>query len=175
MQKTFTLEFMLANRGCYSVEYLMNCSFMNNESVLLLDIVYSEIPIRDKYWFFCFRIASIGQSKQIGIIIADLTLPLFESRYPGNMLIRECVEACRLYIGGVISFEKLKSIRETSFNVYGKYVAHAFQLIAHHVCNIAGADTKADVFYVYDLLVAAAVITSHVDLRNILIEFINNN
>ena len=64
MQQTFSHEFMLQNRGCYSLEQLLGCSFMNG-TVTLRAIVNSEISLQDKYWFVCQKLATKAENQQI--------------------------------------------------------------------------------------------------------------
>lgn len=48
--KTFTKEFMLANRGCYSSKMVVDLYFSKgNSEILSQDILDSEIKIKDKH------------------------------------------------------------------------------------------------------------------------------
>ena len=65
MQQIFTKEFMMNNRGCYSLTQLFKCSFMKIDSITLESILISEIPLKDKYWFVCKKLATKEENQQI--------------------------------------------------------------------------------------------------------------
>jgi hypothetical protein len=105
--KTFTKEFMQENCGCYSEEQLQACSFMKQGSISLSSIIQSEIPLKDKFWFVCKKVATIVENKQMAIECAETVLPIYESGYPENKAPRETIEACKLYITGRIDLDAL--------------------------------------------------------------------
>lgn len=104
---TFTHEFMKENCGCYDINKLMSCSFMQSNPVTLESIFRSEIPTKDKFWFYCKKVATREQNQKIAIDLAELVLPIYESKYPENKAPREAIEAAKLYIAGKLSIDDL--------------------------------------------------------------------
>jgi hypothetical protein len=51
MKTQFTQDYLVQNKGCYSLEQVMALSFMQKPEFTLQDIVNSEIPLKDKFWF----------------------------------------------------------------------------------------------------------------------------
>ena len=113
--KTFTHEFMKSNRGCYSEEQLMSCSFMQTEGVLLSSIVQSEISLKDKFWFVCKKVLTKEQNQKLAIDVAEIVLPIYEKRYPEDTrMVKDCIEAAKLYITGHISLDELLKKRRAA-------------------------------------------------------------
>lgn len=115
MQKTFTKEFMLSNKGCYSEAHLMQCSFMKTSKITIKSILESDIPMRDKYWFVCKKLLTAEQNRDLAITTAETVLENYEKEYPGNKSPRQCLEAAKDYLAGSIS---LKTLQETRNNCY---------------------------------------------------------
>ena len=65
VRQEFTRDYMKENCGCYSVEQLIQCSFMQNEIVTLTAILNSEIPLKDKFWFVCKKLLTKAEPKII--------------------------------------------------------------------------------------------------------------
>ena len=69
MRTTFNKEFMTAKRGCYSKKKIAELYFSKgNLEISVNDILLSDIPLRDKYWFFCKRVFSKQQNQTIALI-----------------------------------------------------------------------------------------------------------
>ena len=107
MQQTFTKEFMLDNRGCYSESKVLALPF-EGDTITLKAIVNSGIPLKDKYWFVCNKLATKEENQQIAITLAEIVLLIYEKRHPNNKAPREAIEAARAYIAGHISLEELR-------------------------------------------------------------------
>lgn len=112
---TFTHDFMKNNCGCYDLEKLMSCSFMQSKEVTLESILKSEIPTKDKFWFYCIKVATKEQNQKIAIDLAEMVLPIYESKYPENKAPREAIEAAKLYIGGHISLDGLLEKKRAAY------------------------------------------------------------
>lgn len=125
MQQIFTTKFMTDNCGCYSDSKLMQCSFMSLSVITLESIIKSEIPLRDKYWFICKKLADKKQNQQIAIRVAEIVLPIYEKRYPNNKAPREAIEAAKQYIAGHISLEQLREKRRAAAAAYADAYADA--------------------------------------------------
>jgi len=109
--RTFSHQFMKDNCGCYNHLRLMSCSFMKAEPVNLSDIIASEIPIQHKYWFVCRVLAPRELNQSIAIRVAEITLPLYERKYPGNKAPREAIQAAKDFIAGRIAIDFLRKKR----------------------------------------------------------------
>lgn len=107
MQKTFTKKFMEDKCGCYDNNQLHKCSFMQLKTITLNSIINSEIPLKDKYWFVCRKVATKEQNQQIAIDVAEIVLPIYEKRYPEDKKPREAIEAAKQYLAGHISLDAL--------------------------------------------------------------------
>ena len=113
--KTFTKEFMIANKGCYSEKMVIDLYFLKgNSEILSQDILDSEIKIKDKYWFFCKKVFTNDQNKQIAIRVAEAVLPIYEARYANNKAPRNAIQAAKDYIAGKITIEELYTARRAA-------------------------------------------------------------
>jgi hypothetical protein len=122
MQQLFTAQFMEENSGCYkeNVGKLARCSFMADPTNITLEkIVKSEIPLKDKYWFVCKKIATKAQNQQIAITVAEIVLPIYEKRYPENKAPREALEVAKQFIAGHIGLEQLQAKRAAAYAAAG--------------------------------------------------------
>jgi hypothetical protein len=140
---------MLDNCGCYSQEKLLSCSFMKDEVITNKSILNSEIPLKDKYWFFCKKVLSKEQNQQIAISCSELVLPIYENKYLENKAPREAIEAAKLYITGHISLDELllkkraaaaASSAAAAFSAYAADAADA----AFSAAAASAADAAAD-------------------------------
>lgn len=70
----FTKEFMLKNRGCYTLSELTSCSFwpIDESEIELLSIINSEIPLKYKFWFVCKNVATMEQNIKIAKRCANI-------------------------------------------------------------------------------------------------------
>ena len=143
MKQEFTKEFMLNNCGCYSEKDLMNCSFMNSENILLKSILESEIPLKDKYWFLCRKVADKKQNQEISIMVAEIVLPIFEKKYPDDKIPFEAIQAAKQYISGHISLEILIEKRRAAADAAAYAAADAAATYAADAAAYAAADAAA--------------------------------
>lgn len=171
MQQSFTKQFMYENCGCYNPEQLNACSFMQVEGqVTLKSIIESEIPLKDKYWFVCQKIATKEENQQIAITVAEMVLPIFEEKYPSDKRPREAIEAAKMYIAGHISIETLLNKRyAAAYSAAAKatvdsakaaadaYSAAAAAYAARWSAAAAAADAAVDVADAATYSTAAAV------------------
>jgi hypothetical protein len=112
MQQQFTHEFMRKHSGCYTESMLAKCTFMKGaEPATLGAIVCSEISIKDKFWFICKVLATKEENKIIAIQVAEIVLPVYENRFPGNKAPREAIQAAKDFIAGKITITELREKR----------------------------------------------------------------
>ena len=146
MQQSFTKQFMYENCGCYNPEQLNACSFMQVEGqVTLKSIIESEIPLKDKYWFVCQKIATKEENQQIAITVAEMVLPIFEEKYPSDKRPREAIEAAKMYIAGHISIETLLNKRyAAAYSAAAKATVDSAKAAGDAITAYAAAYSAAD-------------------------------
>jgi hypothetical protein len=125
VRQEFTRDYMKENCGCYSVEQLVQCSFMKNEIVTLTAILNSEIPLKDKFWFVCKKLLTKEQNQKLAIDVAEMVLPIYEEKYPGDSRVRDCIEATKQFLAGHISLEDLLIKRRAADSAYDDAAAAA--------------------------------------------------
>ena len=143
MQQTFTSEFMHANCGCYSPGQLNARSFMQQPEITLSDIINSGIPLKDKYWFVCKKLATKEQNQQIAIHVAEIVLPIYEAKYPENKAPRKATEAAKLFITGHISIDVLFVKRQAAAAAADAADADAYAAAAANAAYAAAAAANA--------------------------------
>ena len=116
MQTEYNLDFLLENTGCYKKSKVESLFPKEREVVSYKDILQSNIPLEDKYWFFCHRVFTDSQNQHFAIKIAEVVLPIFEEEYPEDNRPRKSIEAARLYIAGEIGIEELEEARAAAWN-----------------------------------------------------------
>ena len=52
MKLVYTKEEIIERKGCYTLKRVNNLSFINNKVISLEDILNSEIPTKDKLYFY---------------------------------------------------------------------------------------------------------------------------
>jgi hypothetical protein len=180
IMKQFTREFLLANHGCYTEAKLLEL-LGNRKSVKASTIIKSSIPLKDKYWFFCYNVFSPKENKQIAIAAAEAVLPLFEEKYPEDLRPRKAIEAAKGYLEGHISLEELQAARRAATDAAYAYAAYAYTAAAdaaYAAAAYAVADADAAAAYYADAAAADAAASSKqytAKLEQILIDFINEN
>ena len=89
----------------------------------------------DKLWV-AFRLMTREQAVNTAHDIASLVLDIFEKRYPGDLRVRECLEAVKLYQKGKITLDQLNEKRA------GACAAADAAADACAACAAAGAAAK---------------------------------
>ena len=159
VRQEFTRDYMKENCGCYSVEQLVQCSFMKNEIVTLTAILNSEIPLKDKFWFVCKKLLTKEQNQKLAIDVAEMVLPIYEEKYPGDLKVRECIEAAKQLLSGHISLEDLLIKRRAADSAYDAAAAAA----AYAAAAATAGYTAATAGYTDATAYAAAAADSAAD------------
>lgn len=176
----FTKGFMVRNSGCYSYEKLMDCSFMKNEEITAEAILNSEIPLKDKFWFFCYKVFGEVENQRLCIEVAKTVLPIWENVYPEDKRLRKAIEAAIQYREGCISLEELNGFikkAEVAFidasDFYAEYVVSSIV----HACNCIAvyANANDSAFYSSDLAITASDNNIQNQLLKILKSFVNES
>ena len=160
--KTFTKEFMANNCGCYSLDELNACSFMNQDEITLQSIFESEIPLKDKYWFFCKKVATKDQNKKIAIDLAEMVLPIWEKRYPHDKRPHDAIQTAKQYLAGHISMNELITKRRSAAADAAYAAAYAATYAAANAAYYA-ADAAAAASYATAAADAASYATAAAD------------
>lgn len=114
MQKQFTASFMQANRGCYQRHEMEERVLKGRAEISATDFLACNIPIKDKYWFFCRKVFTKEQNQQIALQLAELVLPIYEKKYPKNKSPRKCIDAIKKYLAGEIKIDELRKFRSAA-------------------------------------------------------------
>jgi hypothetical protein len=175
MNTTFTHKFMEENCGCYHLGRLRACSFMQNQTVTLESILDSEIPLKDKFWFVCKKLATKEQNQQIAIGVAEVVLHVYEDKHPEDDRPRKAIEAAKAYLAGAIGVDELRERRAAADAAAddGSYAAAptAAATAAADAADAAAAayDTAAAA---YDAAYAADAAAAATDLKETLLNFL---
>jgi hypothetical protein len=126
MIKEFTVQFIKDNCGCYNLNKLKQVFETNNktcfdEEICVIsadDIINSDIPLKDKFWFFCKQVFTKEQNQQFAIQVAESVLHIYEDRYPNDTRVREAIGAAKLYLKGEIDLKTLRLKRRAAAVAY---------------------------------------------------------
>lgn len=126
MQQVFSKEFAVLNRGCYSSEQIDEILESHKEPITLSMLIESEIPLKDKFWFVCKKLATREENQRIAIAVAEIVLPIYEKKYPDNKAPREAIEAAKSFLHGTIGVDELIQKRR---NAYAAAYAYKTKLL----------------------------------------------
>jgi hypothetical protein len=172
MKQSFTKDFMRENCGCYSIAELEACSFMKNDEISLQSILQSEIPLKDKFWFLCYKLATKEENQEMAIRVAEIVLPIYERIYPDNKTPREAIEAAKQYIRGNISLDELAEKRRAVY-----YTADYAALAAYYAAKAATMASYAAAYAAaYDAAIRVADYDAKIkqQLEDYLLTFVEN-
>ena len=159
--KTFTKKFMEDNCGCYSLDQLNACSFMKQDEITLRSIFESEIPLKDKFWFLCHKVATEEQNKKIAIDLAEMVLPIWEKMYPDDKRPHEAIHSAKQYLAGHILIDELIIKRMAAAAATVAAAAYAAAAYAADAAPYAAAAAYAAAAYAADAAPYAADAASY--------------
>ena len=135
--KKISKEFMINNKGCYSLDELNNTSFMKIEGdeFGLNDILISEIPLKDKFWFVCKKLNIKELNQRLAIDVAIITLKIFEDKYPNDLRPREAIEFANKYLIGECSIKELREKRDAACDAANDNYKKILQEYLIEFCN----------------------------------------
>jgi hypothetical protein len=109
MKKVFSKEYMIENRGCYKEKRVIDLFFKDSDNdVTIDDILNSEIPLKDKFWFVFLKTNMSNDDKtNLAIETAKIVLPIFENEFPSDNRPRMAIEASEKYLKGEITRDDL--------------------------------------------------------------------
>lgn len=112
MKREFTPQYIRDNKGCYEMSQVNGLSFINKESISIEDMVNSEMPTKDKYWWVIKKCDITTRQKQdLAIQCAEIVLVVYETKHPDNKAPREAIQAAKDYLSGVIGIDELRAKR----------------------------------------------------------------
>lgn len=173
MKTTFTLQEILDNRGCYS-EYEVKSAFNGKQTYDLIDdILLSDIPLKDKFWFLMRKTQlTLKQKQQIALECAKSVLDIFETKYPNDLRPRKAIEITERFINGIpISKEDLKDAAYAAYAAYA-YAAYDVAYAAYAAAAAAAYNVAYSAAYTY-AAAAAAYAPTAAKQRNLLDNVIN--
>jgi hypothetical protein len=138
---------------------------MKGGAIALARIIESEIPLKDKYWFVCKKLATKEENQQIAIRVAEIVLPIYEIRHRDGRAPRECIEAARAFIAGTIHLDELLGKRrDVAVAVaYAAYAAADAACAVYAAAAAAYADAAAAADAAADAAAAAADAAAYAD------------
>ena len=114
MKKTFTKEYIASNAGYYQdTDKLAALLHSAPDNITIADILQSSIPCGDKAWFIInsYKLTT-QQILSFTVGCAELCLPVYETTYPNDNRVRDCIEATKQFIDGKISVDELEEKRD---------------------------------------------------------------
>ena len=180
MKKEFRIDYIKDNKGCYSTEDVVACSFINKEKeiISIMDILNSEIPLKDKGWFLVRKCdLTIAQKKELSYLLALSVFPIHENKYPDDKIVRICLEAIKAFNSGEISREDLKTAAYAAYEAADSdYTTADAAYAAAYAAAVAAADADyTAAFASNSAAYAAAVASDNKIVLKVLIDFVNNN
>ena len=110
MKKTFNKSYIQANRSCRSQEYVDNLYPAGKNRVHIKDIINSELPLKDAYWFL-FKKCDLTLKQKLShcLELAWIVLPVYEKKYPKDKRVRKCLQAVKKFNENKITIGQLKN------------------------------------------------------------------
>ena len=146
MKTKFTPNEIMSNRGCYERSDVEKLSFINQSEININEILDSEIPIKDKFWFVRNNCKFTTLQKKLWFIgLAEITLEIYENKYPNNKAPREAIQAAKDYLNNLISRDELIIKRKNATAAYA--VAYDAVYAAAYAAALYAADAADDDAY----------------------------
>lgn len=153
------------------------------DSISLMQIIASEIPALDKYWFVCNKVASAIENKLLAISLAELCLPLYEN-HPDFRHARNVIEAAKLHVKEGAEFLDSKKCARDYASISGDTnLFHAvYTLLSMAVCITLKGDDMVSTQAMFAAVSVDDALNSSkhaeqlkVKFLEILFEYANNN
>lgn len=164
MIKTFTPKDIMTNKGCYSKEQVEILSFIKQDIISILDILNSEIPLKDKRWYLWNKCdITLQDKKDLSLKLAWCVFPIYQNKYPNDKRVEDCLKAIKDFNDGRITIDELRIKRTaastaTSYATYAAYAASNYAADAADAADTYAADAYAA--YAYAAYTADAYTTA---------------
>jgi hypothetical protein len=114
MKKSFTKEYILENKGCYSVDQVLELPFGKTDKITINGL-FKALPIKDFSWFLVRKCElTLTEKRLFALHCAKQVLPIFENKYPNDSRVRDCIDAAERYLNGNETLENLKVFRASA-------------------------------------------------------------
>jgi hypothetical protein len=120
MKTEFSRQYLIDYCGCYNeepgkIEGLLG----DRTSVILEEILESEISLKDKAWFVAHSCElSNSEVKQLLLKLTRIVLPIFEEEYPDDTRVRECLIATEGFLNGTVTEEEFNKKKSEAYSAY---------------------------------------------------------
>ena len=95
MKTTFTKQYIMDNRGCYSEEKVNGIKCINNKTITLKQL-FRDIPIADFCWLLIKKThLTLTEKREFAIHCAEFVLPIFEKENPKDDRPRKAIEEAK--------------------------------------------------------------------------------
>jgi len=171
MKKTFTKEYILKNKGCYSTEQVENLKCIKNK-VITLKQLFRDLPIKDFTWFLFKKCdLDLSQKRYFALHCAKEVESIYNEKYPDDNNVSECIKAIEECLKGNISTEELKGKRDAVAYATAYAVDDVADVVyAIYVVAVAYADA---VYAAVDVVAAVAAVDTAA-YRSSLWEFVKD-
>jgi hypothetical protein len=143
MKKSFTKEYILANKGCYSVDQVLELPFGKTDKITINGL-FKALPIKDFNWFLVRKCKlTLTEKRLFALHCAKQVLPIFENKYPNDSRVRDCIDATERYLNGNETLENLKVFRDAADAAADAAYAAAYAADAAYVAYAAYAAAYA--------------------------------
>ncbi|MGL5711444.1 MAG: hypothetical protein ACRCX2_00365 [Paraclostridium sp.] len=174
--KTFTKAYILARRSCYSREQVLALSFINKEIITIDDILYSEIPLKDKCWFTlgnypCDKLTWKKAMLKLGWLI----LPIFEKEKPSDIRPRVLIDSVEAYFGGNVDSRVLFNANLDCLSARNEYNGNKN---AHDIAEAIASICEFCIDYHFDSywpLHTSSIVATNNNIEKEFITIIKNN
>ena len=132
MKTIFSKEYVLQNKGCYSIEQVEALPFDKNNEITLFKLL-EVLPLKDFGWWLRRCEMTKEQIVNIAIICAESVLPFYEKQCPDDSRVRDCIEATKEYIKGECSYDELMQKRHSAAAAAAYVAAYAAAYAAYAI------------------------------------------
>lgn len=141
MKNTFSKEFLLNNHGCYDDKTIPSLLEARGKEVdvTLEEIMSSNIPTEDKYWFLSNVVLSLEERKELFLLLMEEV-----SNNTEDITIKE-------FIASLILYAEQKINRDTLCNSYKK-TSRVGWVVGHYGSYYSGSSLGFGLYKIYWLL-----------------------
>ncbi len=150
MKKTFTKEYFLIHKGCYSGKKMKNL-VDNNKYATIQHFLDWDISIKDKFYFirnYCEL--TIRQKQFLALMCAKVSLKIYEAKYPNDKRVSNCIDATEGFLNGTVTKEILLQKKAAAYTAADAAYAAAYADAAY-----------ADAYAAYAAAYAAAYVAAY--------------
>lgn len=151
MKKEFTKDYIINNRGCYSVKQVQELSFINKEQITINDLI-EHLSVSELCWFVINKCnPTLKELQMFALFCAEQVQHIYDDKYPKDKRIEECNIATRQYIEGEINKQEFLAkkfdahVAADNASTYSAFAAEA-AVAAAYVASTYSAFAAANAF-----------------------------